>query len=63
MLERDLPSRGSGRQQCKGSAGNLLRNLGRKKIDARRERTQRHLRTIALQSAHTIVDKAEMIGS
>jgi hypothetical protein len=41
----------------------LKNNLGRKKIDARRERTQRHLRTIAFQAAHSIVDKAEIVGS
>ena len=38
-------------------------NLGRKKIDARKERTQQQLRTIAYQSAHTIVDKAAVIAS
>jgi hypothetical protein len=40
-----------------------LNNLGRKKIDARRERTQKRLRTIAFQAAHTIVDKAAAIGA
>jgi transposase len=38
-------------------------NLGRKKIDARRDRAQRHLRTIAFQSAHTVVDKAGVVVS
>jgi hypothetical protein len=38
-------------------------NLGRVKLDARRERTQKKLRTIAYQSSHTIVDKAAVVGS
>ena len=38
-------------------------NLGRKKIDAWREKTQKQLRTIAYQSAHTIVDKAAVVVS
>ena len=38
-------------------------NLGRKKLDARRERTQKRLRNIAYQSAHSIVDKAGMVVS
>lgn len=38
-------------------------NLGRKKLNARRERTQRHLQTIAYQSAHSIVDKAALVVS
>ena len=38
-------------------------NLGRKKITARREVAQRQLRTIAFQSAHTLVDKAETVVS
>lgn len=38
-------------------------NLGRKKIDARRERAQKHLRTIAFQSAHTLIDKAGVVAS
>lgn len=38
-------------------------NLGRKKIDARREKTQKQLRTIAYQSAHTVVDKAAVVAS
>lgn len=38
-------------------------NLGRQKIDARRETTQKQLRTIAYQAAHSIVDKAEMVVS
>jgi hypothetical protein len=40
-----------------------LNNLGRKKIDTRRARTQKHLRTIAFQAAHRIVDKAAAIGA
>jgi transposase len=38
-------------------------NLGRKKIDARKETTQKRLRTIAYQSAHSIVDKAAIVVS
>ena len=38
-------------------------NLGRKKIDARKETTQKHLRTIAYQAAHSIVDKAAIVAS
>jgi len=38
-------------------------NLGRKKIDARRDKTQSQLRTIAFQSSHTLVDKAAVIVS
>ena len=38
-------------------------NLGRKKIDARKETTQKQLRTIAYQSAHSIVDKAAVVAS
>jgi hypothetical protein len=38
-------------------------NLGRKKIDARRARTQKQLRTIAYQSVHRIVDKAAVVVS
>ena len=38
-------------------------NLGRKKIDARKETTQKRLRTIAYQSAHSIVDKAAVVAS
>ena len=38
-------------------------NLGRKKIDARKETTQKRLRTIAYQSAHSIVDKAAIVAS
>lgn len=51
-------------------AGNILKaerikknNLGRKKIDARRNKTQRQLSTIAYQSVHTIVDKAAVVVS
>ena len=38
-------------------------NLGRTKLEARRERTRKRLRTIAYQAAHTIVDKAAVVGS
>ena len=38
-------------------------NLGRKKIDARKDRAQKALRTIAFQSAHTLVDKATVVVS
>jgi IS605 OrfB family transposase len=38
-------------------------NLGRVKLEARRDRTQKHLRTIAYQAAHAIVDKAAVVGS
>ncbi|MDA8383554.1 MAG: transposase [Betaproteobacteria bacterium] len=38
-------------------------NLGRKKLDARKETTQKQLRTIAYQAAHSIVDKAAIVAS
>ena len=38
-------------------------NLGRKKIDARRTKTQKQLRTIAYQAAHTVIDKAAVVVS
>jgi IS605 OrfB family transposase len=38
-------------------------NLGRVKLEARRDRAQAKLRNIAYQSAHTIVDKAAVVGS
>ena len=38
-------------------------NLGRKKIDARKTTTQKRLRTIAYQAAHSIVDKAAIVAS
>lgn len=38
-------------------------NLGRKKIEARKETTQKRLRTIAYQSAHSVVDKAAIVAS
>lgn len=38
-------------------------NLGRRKIDARKETTQKRLRTIAYQAAHKIVDKAAIVVS
>ncbi|MEY2343056.1 transposase [Acidithiobacillus sp. IBUN Pt1247-S3] len=41
----------------------VLNNLGRVKLEARKERTQKRLRTIAFQSAHTIVDKAAVVVS
>ena len=40
-----------------------LHNLGRIKIDARRETAQKQLRTIAFQAAHTLVDKAAVVVS
>jgi transposase len=40
-----------------------VHNLGCKKIDARREAAQKQLRTIAFQSAHTLVDKAAVVVS
>ncbi len=47
-----------------GKADNIRKNnLGRKKIDARREKAQKQLRTIAYQSAHTVVDKAAVVVS
>ncbi len=41
----------------------LANNLGRVKLNARRERAQRQLRTIAFQAVHSIVDKAAVIAS
>ena len=41
----------------------LANNLGRKKIEARRARTQRRLRTLAFKAAHAIVDKAASVGA
>jgi transposase len=38
-------------------------NLGKKKQVARRQRTQQHLRTIAYQAAHTIMDEAALLAS
>ena len=38
-------------------------NLGRKKIDARKDVTQMRLRTLAYQAAHSIVDKAAVVAS
>ena len=40
-----------------------LCNLGRIKIDARKDRTHKRLRTIAYKAAHTIVDKATVVVS
>ncbi|WP_031574104.1 MULTISPECIES: transposase [Acidithiobacillus] len=40
-----------------------LCNLGRIKIERRQDRTHQRLRTIAYQSAHTIVDKAAVVVS
>ncbi len=40
-----------------------LCNLGRIKMDARKERTHKQLRTIAYQSAQSIVDKAALVVS
>jgi len=41
----------------------LKNNLGRKKIEARRAKTQRRLRNLAFKAAHTIVDKASSVGA
>ena len=41
----------------------VICNLGRKKMDARKEKAQKSLRDIAFQSAHTIVDKATVVVS
>jgi hypothetical protein len=38
-------------------------NLGRKKLNNRRECTQQHLRTIAYQAAHQVVNKAAVVAS
>uniref|UniRef100_E6QB82 ORFB of ISCARN12, IS200/Is605 family IS1341 group n=1 Tax=mine drainage metagenome TaxID=410659 RepID=E6QB82_9ZZZZ len=38
-------------------------NLGRIKLNARKDRTHKQLRTIAFQSAHAIVDKAAVVVS
>jgi hypothetical protein len=38
-------------------------NLGRVKLIGRRDRAQQQLRTIAYQAAHSIVDKAAVVGS
>jgi len=38
-------------------------NLGRVKLKAHQDRAQKRLRTIAYQAAHTIVDKAAVVGS
>ena len=38
-------------------------NLGRKKINARKEVVQKRLRTIAYRAAHSIVDKARVVAS
>jgi IS605 OrfB family transposase len=38
-------------------------NLGRVKLESRRERTQNRLRNIAYQAVHAIVDKATVVGS
>jgi hypothetical protein len=38
-------------------------NLGRKKLDARREKAQKQLRSIAFESAHAVVDKAAVVVS
>ena len=38
-------------------------NIGRKKLNARREGVQQHLCTIAFKAAHTLVDKAGSIAS
>lgn len=41
----------------------LANNLGRRKIDARRDGTQQQLRGIAFKAAHSIVDKAALVVS
>ncbi len=41
----------------------LLNNLGRIKMEARKERTQKRLRTIAFQAAHSVVDKSGVVVS
>ncbi len=38
-------------------------NLGRTKLNARRARAQQHLRTIAYQAVHQVVDKAAVVAS
>lgn len=38
-------------------------NLGTKKIDRRRERAQKRLRTEAFRAAHAVVDKASVVGA
>lgn len=47
------------------SKANRIRqcNLGRKKIDGRKECAQKQLRTLAFQAAHSIVDKAAVVAS
>ena len=40
-----------------------LNNLGRVKLGSRRERAHQQLRTMAYQAAHSVVDKAAVIGS
>lgn len=45
-------------------ADNIKRNnLGRVKLEARKDRVQSQLRTIAYQSVHKLVDKSAVIGS
>lgn len=55
------------KHRCAGritKADNIkVNNLGRKKIDGRKARTQKKLRTIAFQSAHTMMDKAAVVVS
>ncbi len=40
-----------------------INNLGRKKIEARKAKAQKSLRTIAFKSAHAIIDKAALVVS
>ena len=48
----------------KAKAGRIRKhNLGARKVAARRERAQKHLRTIAFQTAHGVVDKAAVVVS
>jgi transposase len=45
-------------------ANNILNhNLGRKKLESRREQTRKRLRTLAYQATHTVVDKAALVVS
>jgi len=41
----------------------VANNLGRVKLNARRERTQKRIRTVAFQAVHAVVDKAAVVAS
>jgi hypothetical protein len=41
----------------------LVNNPARVKLEARRDRAQKKLRTIAYQAAHSVVDAAAVVGS